>query len=309
VEPFTVTVPGSTSNLGPGFDALGLALDLQLRVRVRPTDAADIELSVSGEGADVLGSLESNRIVSVMVDRLTRKGLEAGGVSLEIENEIPVERGLGGSAAATVAGLLIADAIACATSTRQELLDVAAALEGHADNSAPSLWGGFVCASFDDGKVCCVATPIKCDGLRVALCVPERPLRTQAARELLPGSVPFADAVFNVGRTALMIAALATGEWDALARATEDRLHQEYRMSLMPELRLIRQSAQGAGALGVFLSGAGSTVAAFCTAETSEDVANEMVHAARTRDLAARGRVCSIHPDGARLDRAESRRD
>jgi homoserine kinase len=303
VAPITVRVPASTSNLGPAFDGAGLALELELVVHAEASEDGSFVVENEGEGAAQLPSDGTHRIVAAAVRAMREDGFEPPGVRLRVTNEIPIERGLGASAAATVAGLALAYAL-----TRRELdiramIDRATAAEGHPDNVTPSVLGGLVCMARDGDRVSYVPVRLA-DGLKLALCIPDAPLRTDEARRILPKEVPFADAVFNVSRAATLVAALSSGDWEALAAATSDRLHQEHRITLMPELRGVLSRAREAGAFGAFVSGAGSTVAAFCTPDSAGAVAEEMAEAARSSGLAARARVCGVENRGVEVQRA-----
>ena len=222
-----------------------------------------------------------------------------------MQNEIPLARGLGSSGAATVAGLLAADALAGvamdgpdAGEWRARLLDRATALEGHSDNVAPALLGGFVASlaprafRFDAPRE-----------LRVVLLVPELRLSTPRMRTLLPDSVPRSDAVANLARVAIGVAGFASGDWSVLARLTEDRLHEPYRASVYTQLPLLVEAARGAGALGACLAGGGSTVAAFTLGTEAEaaHIGERMLAAAAANGLPAAVRQAVPRNEGARL--------
>jgi homoserine kinase len=300
MTPVTVRAPATTSNLGPAFDAMGLALDFGLVVHPLADEGESDSVETVGEGADALPTDARNLIIQTMRRALTQTGFAGGGVRLRVENNIPLQRGLGASAAATVAGLLLADALTGRRPDPDELVGRAATVEGHPDNAAPCVYGGLVSVLVTGGATVCL--PISGpDALRVALCIPDRPLLTAAARGVLPASVPFVDAVFNVQRTAMLVGALATGRFDLLRVATEDRLHQPYRLPLVPEWSAVLDSATAAGSLGAFVSGAGSSIAAFCTADAADQVARAMAQAACEHGLPARSRVCEIEPRGAAI--------
>jgi homoserine kinase len=262
-----VDVPATSANLGAGFDALALALDLVSVIEVQalaPGSDVDVLVQVVGEGAGLLPTGRRNRFVLSLLEGLADGGVDAEelGWRVRMDNRIPVSRGLGSSASATVAALVAADAFLDGALGRQRILELAARQEGHADNAAAALYGGLCVAMDVDGH----PQAIRLDpppGLLAALYVPDRHLSTSAMRAALPGVVPFADAVHNVGAAAMAVAALVQGRLDLLSAATVDRLHEPYRAAAYPELPELLAAARAAGALGACLSGAGSTVIAF----------------------------------------------
>jgi homoserine kinase len=259
-----VRVPATTSNLGPGFDALGLALRVYNILDLDASDAPRIE--IEGEGAASLP-----RDASHLAYRAALAAVEAAGgrgerppraFHLRQHNHIPLARGLGSSAAAIVGGAAAANALLGGPLDRQALIDLAARMEGHPDNVAPAVLGGLVaCVTAEAGTIRTVR--LMPQRLHVNIAIPEFAVSTAEARQLLPQAVPFADAVFNVTRTALLVAALIDGRMDALDEATRDRLHQPYRAGLVPGLEAVFAAARSAGAHGVALSGSGPAVVAF----------------------------------------------
>ena len=295
--PFTVSVPATTANLGPGFDCLGLALDLWNHVTVSPS--ASLEVAVSGEGAGRLPTSSRNLVHRAAVYAAREIGSTLPPLRLEANNAIPLTRGLGSSAAATIAGILITDRLAGNVLDREKRLALAAGLEGHADNAAPALWGG-LCLAIEDSESRIVVRSLPFpDGPSCVLLVPDVTMSTKEARSALPRKVPMVDAVFNVGRTALLVRALSTGDWDDLWLATEDRLHQPQRASLMPATTHLIHAARDAGAYGAFLSGAGPTVLALSPPNRSPRVAQAMEREARDRELPARSLIVAPSRTGA----------
>jgi homoserine kinase len=265
-EPVRVRVPATSANLGPGFDALGLALSLYDEVEVRVVPSG-LHIDVSGEGAaDVTDAEEAHLIVRAM--RAAFDDLGSGqppGIALRCVNRIPHGRGLGSSAAAIVAGVLAARALAGAAAGPEDALPLANALEGHPDNVAPCLYGGLTIAWLAEppsGAARAVRLEPAAGITPVVLIAPE-PVSTEAARGLLPARVPHADAARNAGRAALLVAALTTCP-EALLDATEDRLHQDYRAQAMPATRDLVGRLRAAGVPAV-VSGAGPSVLAFLT--------------------------------------------
>lgn len=291
-----VRVPASTSNLGPGFDALGLALSLSTIVEVTP--AATTEITISGEGAEQLSRGPDNLLYQGMQALARHCGAELPPVHLHITNGIPLERGIGASGAASLAGLLAANALLEAGLDRRQILDLACQFEGHPDNVAPSLLGGCTIAAVADGHVSALQIPIA-DDLICVLCIPNVRMPTKAARRVLPETYSCADVVFNLSRTGLLVAALATRQYESLRVAVEDRMHQPYRALGFPALPAVIQAAHGAGAYGAFLSGAGSTIAALANPAQAKHVVQAMVGAAAQHDLDCRALIAQIDHTGA----------
>jgi len=260
-----VRVPATSANLGPGFDALGLALGLHDEIEVRVTGSG-LDIEVSGEGSDEVGDAgEKHLLVRSMRAAFDDLGSpQPAGLALHCVNRIPHGRGLGSSAAAIVAGVLAARALAGASLAADDALPLANALEGHPDNVAPCLFGGLTVAWTTDAGARAVRLETLPEVRTVAFIAPS-PVSTEVARGLLPSTVPYADAASNAGRAALLVAAL-TARPDALLDATEDRLHQDYRAPAMPATHDLVRRLRAAGVPAV-VSGAGPTALAFLTRE------------------------------------------
>lgn len=256
VPEVTVTVPATAANLGPGFDALGLALELRDEVRVRAADAAGVTVHVEGEGATTVPRDATHLVVRSVLAAYAALGQSPPGLVLWCTNRIPHGRGLGSSAAAAVAGVLAGRALAGAADDRTAALEVASDIEGHPDNAAACLLGGLTIA-WSAPEVRAVRVDPSPD-LRAAVLVPEAELSTETARGLLPPAVPHADAAHTAGRAALLVEAL-TRRPDLLLDATEDRLHQTYRASAMPATADLLANLRAAG-LAAVVSGAGPSV-------------------------------------------------
>jgi homoserine kinase len=257
--PVTVSVPATSANLGPGFDCLGLALELRDELTAEVVGDV-LEIEVSGEGADDVSRDQTHLVARAMDATFGLLGVPTPGMRLRCSNSIPHARGLGSSAAAVVGGIVLAREVVVGGPDRVDLgacLALATALEGHPDNVAPALFGGLVVCGEDDEDVWADQVPVD-PRIAVTAFLPPTGLSTELARGLLPETVPHADAAANTGRAALLVAALA-GAPDRLLRATEDFLHQSYRRPAMPEsLDLVdRLRADGHAA---FVSGAGPTV-------------------------------------------------
>jgi homoserine kinase len=262
-----VEVPATTANLGAGFDCLGMALGLVNRIELEVCHpcAGAIELTVEGEGAGELGPDRSNRFVEGLDTLIHAAGVSVPddlGWKIRMVNQVPLARGLGSSASATIGGLLAGNALLRHPIAERELLRLASMIEGHPDNAAAALLGGFVISAALDGGVESIRFDVPRD-LRVVLFIPELRLSTASMRGVLPTTVPFGDAVANLGRVALGVAGLAAGRNDLLGVLTHDALHEPYRAATYPQLPEMVAAARGAGALGACLSGAGSSIIAF----------------------------------------------
>ena len=260
-EHVTVRVPATTGNMGPGFDCLGMALDIWNAVSVQVGSSG---FEVSGEGEKTLPRDKSNLVYRSFSMAFQESGMSVPEVSIACRNEIPLARGLGSSSAAAVAGLVAGNEVCGRPLNQQRLLELAAETEGHPDNVAPALLGGCQVAVWEEGHLIAARVPVP-DDLRAVLFIPDAPMPTEKARKLLPEKVSREDAVYNIGRVALLVRALSTGDLAHLAVATDDRLHQPARQTIFPAMGNIFRAAQGAGALAVFLSGSGSSVLALTT--------------------------------------------
>src|SRR3954453_2959603 len=259
-----VDVPASSANLGAGYDCLGVALELTNRVEleVRSWSRGSIELTIDGEGRNELTDDRDNRFVRALETTLVaaRGELPAGtGWRIEMRNEIPLARGLGSSAAASVAGVVAANALRGEPLSIGEQLRIASEIEGHPDNAAAALLGGFGVSAAVGKTVEALRFDVPRD-LRAVLFIPELRLSTSAMRQALPEQVPLADAVAKLGAVGLGVAGLAAGRTDLLRHLTVDRRHEPYRAAAYPQLPRLVQAARDAGALGACLSGAGSTI-------------------------------------------------
>jgi len=257
----TLRVPATTANLGPGFDCLGLALNLHNTVTLAP--AAVTEVVIQGEGAGHLPGSDRNLVLQAASALAARAGVTIPGWRLEAHNEIPLARGLGSSSAALVAGLVACDRLLELATPPGDLLDLATELEGHPDNVAPALYGGLTVCAIEGGRTWCLALPAPAR-LWVGVALPDFLVSTEQARQALPASYSREAAVYNVSHAALTLGALVHGRYDLLRAAMRDHLHQPYRMSLVPGMAQAIAAAEAAGAYAAVLSGSGPAIAAFC---------------------------------------------
>lgn len=273
--PVSVEVPATSANLGPGFDCLGVALGL--RDTLTASIAETTSVVIEGEGAGALATDERHLVVRAMRTAWEHLGLEAPGVALECNNRIPQSRGLGSSSAAIVGGLALARALVvdgAALLPDQMLVALANQIEGHPDNVAPAVMGGFVVCGQEGGQVWAMQSALDAR-IGAVVFIPPTPLSTEVARGLLPRHVLHADAAANAGRAALLVAALANRP-EMLLRATEDFLHQSYRAPAMQESAALIAELRATGVPAV-VSGAGPTVLAF-TGPGLPDAASALAH-------------------------------
>ena len=261
----SVSVPATSANLGPGYDALGLALEIRDFVTAQFTDDNKITVEVTGQGAGKLPTDATHLIAKTIIDACKAFGTEVTGLHVECKNAIPQGRGLGSSAAAIVAGLVLASELTYARASEDELLQMANAIEGHPDNVAACLLGAMTIAWLeDDGKANSVSMNVHPD-ISPVLAIPQTELDTHKARGLIPESIPHVDAAFNAGRSALLVAAMI-GDPDFLLEATEDKLHQPFRAQAYPEsMELVAQLREVQ--IAACISGAGPTVIALSTSD------------------------------------------
>ncbi|MFN2465355.1 MAG: homoserine kinase [Candidatus Dormibacteria bacterium] len=299
-----VTVPASSANLGPGFDVLALTLDL-VNVFDVWEQAEGVQVEVIGEGNGILPTDQSNLFYMTMNTFFTMAGHHPPGLLIRLQNSIPLARGLGSSASVIVGALLAARYLSGYAMDDDRLLDMAASLEGHADNVAAAHRGGCVMALPQDGGRHTVRKIIWPSRLGCALFIPELLVSTQSAREVLPESYGPVEVVFNLSRLALFISALQEDRIEDLVLATQDRLHQPYRAQLVPGLDKIIEVAEFNGAAGACLSGAGPTIIALFDQSgpggqhRGETIAREMKKAAAGFGLDGRTMAISSRIQGA----------
>jgi len=291
----SVRVPASSANLGPGFDVLALALDLHLEVTAR--EAARTTIEWKGEGAGEVPGTRRNLLARAAQEPFNGWSRPLDGLELRVHNRVPIGRGLGSSAAAIVAGIILGGKLRGLRMSRQRVLELALPLEGHGDNLAAALYGGFCIAAVENGgaRVHRLDWPPR---WRAVILVPAALSPTHEARRLVPRRPARQDAVFNLGRVAEWVLATLERDRSLLASAMDDRLHQPGRARAYPYLDDVIAAAEQAGALGAALSGAGGSVIAIADANL-ERVGRAMGTAARTHGLAHRLLTLSVAGRGA----------
>ncbi|MFZ5649603.1 MAG: homoserine kinase [Bacillota bacterium] len=292
-----VQVPATTANLGPGFDCIGMALQMYNSVEMSPT-ASGLHIEVNGEGSSDIPRDENNMAYQAALKVFRQVGSRPPGLKIKLVNSIPVARGLGSSTAAIVGGMIAANILSGNTLAQKDIVNLAYAMEGHPDNIAPAVLGGIVVAVPTEGEVRCHKIPPP-KNLRAIVTVPDFMLPTRTSREVLPQQVPMSDAAFNLGRVALLVAALYTGDINQFGLAMEDRLHQPYRTQLIPGMKKVFAAAKLAGAKGITLSGAGPAIIAYSD-ENADLIARVMKDTFRQNGISAKSMVLGISPVGAR---------
>jgi homoserine kinase len=286
-----VRAPATSANIGAGFDSLGLAVDIYNETEAEFTDKAGVFVDTD----DDLPKDETNLVASCMLRALKAARRNFRGIRIKQANNIPKTSGLGSSAACIVAGVFLANALAGEPLSRERALDLCAEMDGHPDNVLPCITGGVAAGMIENGHVRYLRVVPK--GLRVLALTPDFPLPTAKSRSVLPASCSRSDAVFNISRAVLTFGALQAGEHSLLPSAVDDRIHQPYRKGLIEDYDGITAAVRGAGALAVWLSGAGPTIAAFIDGSFDE----RALAAAVAPYKKWRYRLCDIDTEGAKI--------
>ena len=295
-----VAAPATTANLGPGYDCLGMALDIWNTVDVELLSGGDSpSVAVSGEGEGELEAGPENLVYRSMEFLYRELGRPVPPVKVSCVNEIPLARGLGSSAAAIAGGLVAGNALSGGSFSSRDLLEMAATIEGHPDNVAAAVMGGLQLVVTEESTLYTVPVSVPA-AMHAVLFIPETRIATADARAVLPQQLSVGDAVHNMARVALLVTGMATNHPEYLAVATKDRLHQPYRQPLFPAMKLLMKAALDAGALGSFLSGSGSTVLALAQGREMT-VAYEMAEAARQASVEGTVKVTQPTVLGAHL--------
>ena len=294
----TIDVPATSANLGPGFDSLGLALDLWNETVITP--ASEFVVTVTGEGADRLAPNRSNLIVRAAHKLAEQVGRALPPFHAECLNAIPLSSGMGSSSAAALTGLLAGNALLGTPLLKEEILNLASSMEGHPDNVAPALLGGLAVSTMHAGRVIARRLPFHMD-VKITIVLPDFHLPTQQARAALPKKIPIRDAVHNISRAVLVTEAFREGDLDLLGRVMGDSLHQPYRLPLIPGAQEAMEAALQAGAEAVALSGAGPSLIAF--SETESGAGESMRRAFEAAGLKARVFPLKVSVEGANVQK------
>ncbi len=290
-----IQIPATTANLGPGFDSLGMALGLYNTVEIHPIDQG-ISVEVHGEGSDSLPADENNLVVQTAFSVFRHVGEEPGGLHFKLTNRIPPSGGLGSSAAAIVGGVVAANEWLGGPLDIDELLQLATRIEGHPDNVTPAMLGGLVVCQQDDDGVIYTRVPVA--DLTVVVAVPRIEVSTRSQRAGLPDLVPTKIAAASIGRAALVVQALSTGNYDLLGKAMRDELHEPYRKKAIPGADEVFKAAFESGAAAVALSGAGPGIIAHAQSG-HEKIGAAMVRAFEAAGQEARCWTLTVDQQGA----------
>ena len=290
--PITVRVPATSANLGTGFDAAGVALQRYVTITV--------SVASGNEGERSPMSRHVRKAVREVYRELGRERPESEEIEVSVEAEFPLGRGLGASAACRGAGLVAINSLLGLPLSEHRILEVGSDLEGHADNMAPALFGGCQIVAMKGRRVTRVALPVA-DGLRFVGFTPSFNMSTKKGRALLPDKLSRKDSVHNSCRSALLVAALTTGSWDALKTATDDRLHQIPRSKLFPTMFELFEAAEAAGAYAAYLSGGGSTLMALSNEDRAEHVRDAWLSAAESQGIQGQAFITEIDTGGAQI--------
>ena len=299
VRSVKVRVPGTSANCGPGFDCLGVACTIYNELELTLLEEERLDIEITGDGAENIPVDERNivwRSIQKLLER-AGKAQEYKGAVIRMNNGVPLSRGLGSSATAIVGGLKAANECLGNPFTNRDLLQMATEIEGHPDNVAPAIFGGFTISIVRNGKPECFSLMPKLP-LKLVVTVPDFFLPTKAARAVLPAEVPMKDAVFNIGRAAMLTAALCKGNKSFLRSVFDDALHQPYRAKLIPGMYDVFKAARAAGALGASMSGAGPCLIAF-TVENADAVGMAMRDAFAKNNVKSQYHVFDIDGTGA----------
>ena len=295
----TIHVPATSANLGPGFDCLALALDMWNHTTFTVKEKG-FSLQITGEGSEQLDTDKNNLVARSAVNFYSSFNIpEPTGLNIQCENNIPLGSGLGSSAAAVITGLLGANALSGNIASPAEILNLANEIEGHPDNVCAALFGGLSIVINDKGKL--IHHKIDIPDIETIVAVPEFDLSTEASRSAIPKVVPLTDVVFNLGRTALVVEGLRTNNLDLLIPALEDRLHQPYRIKLLPGASKAMKEAIDQGAKAVALSGAGPSIIAFAS-DNAKNIADIMIAAYQSEGISARPFILSTINRGAYVE-------
>lgn len=297
-----VRVPATCANCGPGFDSIGFALAMYNELTLSLTEEEGVNFVITGDGAENIPKNEHNivwRSVRYLLDR-TRYGSIYKGGTITMNNTVPLSRGLGSSATAIVAGLEAANAFIGNVFGKRDILQFATKLEGHPDNVAPAIFGGFTVSTRYRDRVQTLSFLPRLR-LKFVAAVPDFTLSTKSAREVLPSSVSMEDAVYNISRASMLVGALMSGNPYFLRNSLYDRIHEPYRCGLIPGMKSVLYAAKKAGAIGATLSGAGPTLMAYVSENdnTAEAVANAMVEAFQNNGIKSEAHILNLDTRGA----------
>lgn len=292
-----IDVPATSANLGAGFDSLGIALTMHNRVWMEEWDSVDIR-SVD---STIIPTDENNLIYWAANHLYGLCGKVMPGLRIKQENNIPMARGLGSSSACIVAGILGANRLLGSPFSQSELINIAAKIEGHPDNTSPAISGGLVASAIEGERVYSVSVPVS-EKIAFALMIPPFELKTEKARGVLPEKYSRQDAVYNLSRSGLMTASLFSGNLENLRVAVQDRIHQPYRAGLIENYDTVFRMSYELGSLGTYVSGAGPTIISMVDASDKAFGKNAAEHLERKKINGWRVEILRADPEGARIE-------
>lgn len=297
---YIVRVPATTANIGSGFDTLGMSLGLYNVVQFVPVPGralVDTEIRAEGEGVDQITSGLDNMIIKAMSETAERAGKDIPGGNMYLINRIPFARGLGSSSAALASGVFLANMLMGEPFERKEILDITAAMEGHPDNAAPAILGGFCMALLKDGKVTAERIDIP-SHWKAVVTIPDFELHTEKARAVLPKNYSRSDAVHNIGAVSFLMAAFMYQKPEYLKFGLDDVIHVPYRLGLIPGASNVIANAEKAGAYGATISGSGPTIIAFSPKGKAEEVGKAMVQGFKEGNITSRYLILDFDQSG-----------
>lgn len=297
-----IRIPATTANMGAGFDTFGMALGYYNYISIE--EAEEQQCFAIGEGASDFSTRKDNLILRSIRQVYQEVDKPIPFFKLTMENNIPISRGMGSSAAAIVGGVYSANALLGYPLTTEKVLDIATSIEGHPDNVAPALLGGFVVSSVNQKKSVQTIKLTPPQELKMIVCIPDFKLATKKAREALPRNIAFCDAVFNISNASMLVGAMATGNIDLLGKSLNDKLHQPYRFNLIPGSEKAIQAANRSGAIGAAISGSGPSMIAFAITNAAE-IGRAMVNAFASEGLSSRYIVVDADNIGTQIMQEE----
>jgi len=290
-----VRVPATSANLGPGFDCMGMALTLYNTFTAEPSD--ELTISLTGTYTRYISTNKDNLLWTTMCRFWEIVGRDPQPLNLTLENDVPPTRGLGSSSTAVVGGLMLANALTGFPLQRLDLLKLASDIEGHPDNVVPAFLGG-ITLTVQDGETFVPRLLTTAPDFKAVVVIPDILVETEKARAILPRSVSRQDVIFNTSRVGLLVDAFLRQEYSLLAVATQDRIHQNQRIALVPGLEPALRAALDAGAYGAALSGSGPALLAFCPDAMAERTAETMLRVLQQYDLKATSLILDVDPIG-----------
>jgi homoserine kinase len=289
-----ISVPATSANLGPGFDTLGIAINLRNYVDIRPSRIKTI--SLKGEGADNPKLKDNNMFLTIFNDFLKKNGNKEENYRFEFVNNVPISRGLGSSSAVIISAIASAYGISSIDVSKHKILNFALSYEGHPDNITPAVMGGFTCSIVENESVKFIKKRVPRD-IQAVLVIPNRPISTNQSRKVLPLKYSKNDTIYNVSHSSFLTGVFMSEKWDFLRIASKDRMHQDYRMKQFPELFEVQKSSLNSGALMSTLSGSGST---FFNIVYRDD-ANRIKNRLQKQFSKFRVMICDFDNDGLKL--------